>query len=234
MEEMIFPEIFDGRVLGFFTGKSLGTEVEPITGRRLYMPIQKHTGKVLVLDGATGPSLKALDGSLKPRRADAIITKRSDIMLGVQVADCVPILLYDRKKRVIAAVHAGWRGTAQGILKATIEKMTEVFKTRPADILMATGPAIRWCCYGVGADVLKAVVRETGKETENGQYHTKKDGRLCLDLPSANRQQALSMGVPKRGIWMADECTFCLPQEFHSYRYSKTHAGRQGGFIGLP
>ncbi len=165
MEEMIFPEIFDGRVLGFFTDKELGVDIGPVVGKKIFMPVQKHTGNVMVLSQKT--SVKV---------ADAVITNRKDLMLGVQVADCVPILLFDRGKSIIAAVHAGWRGTAKGVLKKTVEEMMSKFRSNPKDILMATGPAIRWCCYAVGEDVLKAVRKETGK----GEYIMKKNGNTCL------------------------------------------------------
>lgn len=218
-EDMIFPEIFDGRVLGFFTDKELGIDIGPVVGRKIFMPLQKHTGKVMVL---------APKGAEKV--ADAVITDRKDLMLGVQVADCVPILLFDRKKSIIAAVHAGWRGTAKGVLKRTVEEMKSKFCSDAKDILMATGPAIRWCCYTVGEEVLKAVRKETGE----GDYFMMKNGNICLDLPTANKTQATSVGIPEHNIWMAEECTFCHPDRFFSYRHNKKTAGRQGGFIGLP
>lgn len=219
MDEMIYPEIFDGKVMGFFTGKGLGIDVEPLVGRPVYMPLQRHTNIVM-----------ALGDSLRPRKADAVITDRHDIMLGVQVADCVPILLYDAKKRIIGAVHAGWKGTASGILKRTLKLMAEKFGSKPSDILMAAGPSIRVCCYEVGQDVLKAVVKQTGK----GDYHNENGRKPYLDLTFANKQQAVSSGVPERHIWTVQECTMCHPHLFHSYRFSKRLTGQQGGFIGLP
>ena len=223
MDDMIFPEIFDGHVMGFFTGREIGIDIEPVVHRRVYMPVQEHTGDITILKADLGPVT-----------ADAVITDRADILIGVQVADCVPILLYDRARQIIAAVHAGWKGTANGVLKKTVTTMQETFSCRPEDILMATGPAIKWCCYGVGRDVLEAVVRETGSSEPQGEYHMERDGKLCLDLPSANKTQALSVNIPEHHIWTAEECTFCYPERFYSYRHSKGPTGRQGGFIGLP
>lgn len=218
MRYISHPEIFGGDVTAFFTGRDPGVDVEPPGGKLLYMPEQKHTCEVMVLGADLGT-----------RVSDAVVTGRRDVLLGVQVADCVPILLYDRRNAVVGAVHAGWRGTAQGILKKTIRVMAQRYRSLPGDILIAIGPAIRWCCYKVGGEVLEAVAKETGK----GRYHLERDGTLCLDLPSANWQQAVSVKIPGENIWLSEECTYCYPDKFYSYRYSKGPTGRQGGFIGM-
>jgi YfiH family protein len=224
METLIFPDIFGSHVKAFFTGKSPGADLEGIAGaasidkQKIYLPIQKHTDKVLVLDS-----------DLSPKVADAVITNNKGILIGVQVADCVPVLLHDAKKNVIGVVHAGWRGTAASILKKSIEAMQERFSSFPIDIKIAIGPSIRWCCYHVGYDVLGSVEKATG----NGEYHINRGGQYCLDLASANKYQAVSAGVPKENIWMSDECTYCHPDKFYSYRFAKGTTGRQGGFIGI-
>jgi len=220
---MIIPPIFKGLPInGFFTTRFLGlaeiSRLLNIPFENLYLPIQKHTEKVFVLDHDINPPI-----------ADAVITKRRGILIGVQVADCVPIILYDKKMHIVGAVHAGWRGTASGILKNTIEKMTARFYTSPSEILIAIGPSIRWCCYGVGYEVIDAVKKTIGE----GDYFMKKADKYYLDLPSANKYQALSMGISQQNIWIYDECTFCHPEKYYSYRFSKGITGRQYGFIGL-
>jgi len=223
METLIFPEIFDGKVKAFFTGKTPGadlrriSEIASIRTHHIYMPIQKHTDKVLLLD------------SFEPKIADAVITDRRDVLIGVQGADCVPVLLYDRRTCATGAVHAGWRGTAAEILKKTVRAMGERFSSSPEDILVAIGPGIRWCCYGVGPEVIDAVRKATGE----GDYFIVRGEKNCLDLPAANRYQAISEGVKPGNIWMSDECTFCLPEKYYSYRFAKGPTGRQGGFIGI-
>lgn len=222
MQHIVRPEIFKGNVTAFFTGRRPGIKPEEIAlaasvkKELIYMPVQKHTGRVF-----------ALEAQGEPVVADAVLTSAKGVLLGVQVADCAPILLYDGRKETVCAVHAGWRGTAEGILKRAIDMMRP---ESPGDILIAVGPAIRWCCYEVGEEVLGAVSKETGE----GKYHMERDGKICLDLPSANKTQAHSEGVPEENIWMSEECTFCLPERFYSYRFSKGHTGRQGGFIGMP
>jgi len=167
--------------------------------------------------------------SFEPRIGDAVITDRQGVLIGVQGADCVPILLYDRRTHATAAVHAGWRGTAAEIMKKTIGAMGERFSSSPSDITMAVGPAIRWCCYGVGYEVIDAVRKVTGA----GDYFIVRADKYCLDLPAANRYQALSAGVLPENIWMSDDCTFCRSERYYSYRFAKGPTGRQGGFIGV-
>ena len=219
---VIFPELFEKEpVRAFFTGKEIGIDPEKvvrisgINKGHLYTPIQQHTSGVIIIDS-----------DLTPQVADAVLTDRDGLIIGIHVADCVPILLYDRKRRVIGAVHAGWRGTAAGILMKAIEAMGERFSSDPSDVLMAMGPSIRWCCYSVGSDVIESVERTTG----NGDYILRRDDKYCLDLPSANKYQALRMGIPPNNIWISEICTYCEPGRFYSYRFSKD-GGRQGGFI---
>ena len=221
---MVFPPVFGSRVKAFFTGKAPGidlariSEIGSVEVRDIFLPIQRHTDEVLVLDS-----------SFEPRTADAVVTRNNGVLIGVQTADCVPVLLYDRLRHATGAVHAGWRGTAAVILKKTLMVMVERFSCSPADIAVAIGPSIRWCCYEVGYEVIEAV----GKATGEGSFFRKKGERYCLDLQAANRYQALSMGIPSENIWVSGECTSCFPERFFSYRYAKGPTGRQGGFIGI-
>jgi len=151
-------------------------------------------------------------------------------MIGIQVADCVPILLFDAERNVVGAVHAGWRGTAEGILKNTIAAMTDRFCSSPSGLRVAIGPSIKKCCYCVGHEVIEAVIRTTGA----GDYAVEiGDSKYYLDLAAANKYQAESMGIPPGHIWTSAECTFCLPEKYYSYRFAKGTTGRQYGIIGI-
>jgi YfiH family protein len=214
---MIFPEIFAGLpVTAAFTTRACRDGADDLRKRLsaeiLYMPVQKHTGKVIILDR-----------DLEPLMADAVLTARKGLAVGVRTADCVPILLYDRKRKIAGAVHAGWRGTAEGIIRRTVEALRENFGSTPEDVVMAIGPAIKGGCYAVGDYVAEALTRATGP----GSYILTCEDRLCADLPEANRLQAVAEGVPPSNIWMSDECTHCLPEKYHSFRYSKGGPGRQ-------
>jgi YfiH family protein len=225
MEKLIFPDIFDRNIKAFFTTRVLGADIPKICRilsiqkEDVYLPIQKHTSTVVVL-GTDAESTVA----------DAVVTEREGILIGVQVADCVPILLYDRRKSAIGAVHAGWRGTAAQIMKKTIHTMVESFFSLPRDIAIAFGPSIRWNCYVVDKVVKDSICDATGDGTYV-QKHT--NGKYHVDLASANVQQALSTGILKEHIWMSNDCTYCNPHAYYSYRYEKNSRGRQGGFIGI-
>ncbi len=224
MDKLIWPDIFGGAVKAFFTRKSVGADAEKISRilsiekENVFLPVQKHTDNILVLNS-----------DLKPRTADAVITRKRGVLIGIQVADCVPILLFDGKRFAAGAVHAGWRGTASGIIKKTIALMGERFGSLATDIRIALGPSIRGECYDVGREVKDAVYNATGE----GGYYKRSDGKYSVDLSTANILQAMSAGVPEENIWCSGECTCCNPHDFHSYRYHKNHSGRQGGFIGI-
>ncbi len=224
MDSIIFPEIFDSSVKAFFTKKSLSAYIDDICAflsierDSIYLPIQKHTDKI-----------QLVDGDLSAKIADAVITRKRGILIGVQVADCVPVLFYDRVKSVVGVAHAGWRGTAAQIVKKAIQVMVREFHSSPEDIKMAFGPSIRWSCYEIGKEVKDAICKATGE----GEYYLKKNEGYCIDLPTANLYQAISMGVPNENIWISHECTYCSPNEYHSWRYAKGQTGKQGGFIGI-
>jgi YfiH family protein len=224
MKRLICPKNLAGPVTAFFTGKDPGADRSSI-GRilglppeKIYLPIQKHTDKILVV----GPSPE-------PAIADAVITGERGILIGVQVADCVPILLYEARKKIVGAVHAGWRGTAAGILKKTVNLICQRFYGNAADILVAIGPSIRICSYEVDGEVFSAVKKQTGE----GGYYRRRGDKYLLDLAAANKYQAMSVGIRESGVWVSEDCTFCSPQKFFSYRYAKGSIGRQGGFIGI-
>jgi len=217
ISEIIVPEIFDGLpVSAFFTTRAYKGDpddlMERLSADALYLPIQKHSGTALIVDK-----------DLSPVIADAVLTARKRLALGVQTADCVPILLYDRNKEIAGAVHAGWRGTVQGIIRSAIAEMRDSFGSAPEDLILAIGPGIRGTCYAVGQYVAEALTEATGE----GSYILSAEDKLCADLPEANRLQAVSSGILPGNIWMSDECTHCLPEKYHSYRYSQGGPGRQ-------
>lgn len=212
---------------------SYGMEVESVLKNRsfvasflmvtldsLIFPVQRHTDKVSII---TKPPDKS---SIE---ADSIITPSKGLILGVLVADCAPILVYDPGAGVVSAVHAGWRGTASGIIKKTLTLMRKEFNTSLSEAMISIGPSIRWCCYEVDSDVLNAIEKETGNLSEYSRE--KGNGKYCLDLAIANQIQAASLGV--KNIRISEECTFCYPERFYSYRFYKGPTGRQGGLIGM-
>jgi YfiH family protein len=147
---------------------------------------------------------------------DALVTNHAGLAISIRTADCYPILLADTRNRAVAAIHAGWRGTAAQIVVKTLEKMRDEFGTQPRDISAGIGPGIGVCCYEVGAEVSR-------------QFGV--DVRTHLDLASENRKQLESAGVPTQNIEALDVCTFCDAERFFSYRRQKEKAGRMTSFI---
>lgn len=150
---------------------------------------------------------------------DALITSRAGEQLAVKTADCVPILLADTEQKVIAAVHAGWRGTLNRVAARTIERMRQERGSRPEAILAALGPAIGPCCFEVGSEV--------GREfaTLFPERHDL-DGRTRIDLSEANRRILMQCGVPGGNISNSAPCTMCAPAYFHSWRRDRKTGAR--------
>jgi polyphenol oxidase len=188
----------------------------------------------------------------EPRNGDASITNTPNLLLGIQTADCVPILLLDPKKRAVAAVHAGWRGTLQRIVEKAIGRMKMEFKTAPSDLLAAVGPAIGGCCYEVGTEVAAAFHSQfanapdwfdelrTGDEPNPLQWlnqfppgHQPPPKNVRLDLRQANRAQLLTSGLRPQNIFVSDLCTACRPDLLFSYRKQGSESSRMMAVIGI-
>jgi YfiH family protein len=149
---------------------------------------------------------------------DALLEDRPGSVVAVRTADCIPILLVDERRRAVAAVHAGWRGTAARIACVAVAAMGRDFGTRGEDLHAAIGPGIGKCCYEVGAEVAAQF---------GGQ------GRGYIDLTSENRRQLEEAGVTGRRIYASNLCTMCRAGEFHSFRRDQNAAGRMFSFAGI-
>jgi len=162
---------------------------------------------------------------------DAIITNQPGVMIGVCVADCVPILLLDREKQVISAVHAGWQGTAAGLASKAVAGMRSEFGSDPAKLQAAIGPCIQKCCYEVDGPVRQAFLQ--GGIAWDSCSEQKGPGTWLLDMAAANREQLLLAGLPASAIQTSDQCVCCRSEQFFSYRRDQGESGRQMGFIML-
>jgi polyphenol oxidase len=185
-------------------------------------------------------------------RGDASTTNRPNLLLAIQTADCVPVLLVDPKKRAIAAIHAGWRGTLARIAAKTTGKMQMHFGTKPSDLLAAVGPAIGPCCYEVGTEVATQFLSQfadapdyfdefrTGDEPNPIQWlnmmppgHQPPPKGVLLDLRKANRSQLLAAGLRAQNIFVSDLCTACCSDLLFSYRKEGPNSGRLMSLIGI-
>jgi hypothetical protein len=191
----------------------------------------------------------------KPRSADGLMTGEPGLLVGIRTADCIPILVADRKRRAVAAFHAGWRGTVQRIVESGIGRMRLQFGSRPEDLVAAIGPGIGPCCYSVGEEVLSsfesqfAYARELFREvydsgpvrtkypllfmTQRAPGHSEIGPSLHLNLVEANRRQLLAAGLKPRAIHLIGGCTSCHRELFFSHRGSEGHAGRMMSVIGI-
>ncbi len=177
---------------------------------------QVHSDRCIVADGIPGCLAEA----------DALITASPGCYLTIRTADCIPVLLADTRRRAIAAVHAGWRGTVQHIVIRAIDAMRRNFDTKVEDLAAAIGPGICAECYEVGPEVA-------------AQFHawfperTDLDSRAKIDLAEANRRQLVSAGVPERLVSVGALCTAMNPKEFHSWRRDHVKTGRMTSAIAI-
>ena len=164
-------------------------------------------------------------------RADALISSLNDVMIGVKTADCVPILLGDPSIGAFAAVHAGWRGTVQSIVRKAAANMAEAFGSQTANLVCAIGPAAGCGRYEIGKDVIDAF---SSNFTDSGKYFTEtRPGHALVDLKQANKDQLVECGVQVRNIYVAPYCTMARTDLFFSYRIEKNKYGRTGRLLSV-
>jgi polyphenol oxidase len=186
---------------------------------------------------------------------DGLITKVPGIALAVMTADCLPVLLVDRKNKAVGAFHAGWRGTVKRIAEKGLGIMRHEYGTRPQDVFAAIGPGIQQCCYEVGEELKSqfesqfSYAAELFQEVQHSDIVREKypllfmnmrapgHGDLCiklhLDLREANRRQLIAAGVPKSHIVALEYCTACNTGQFFSHRAERGRTGRMMAVIGV-
>jgi YfiH family protein len=162
-------------------------------------------------------------------KADAIITDRDKVTLFMRFADCVPILLYDSIRKVISLVHAGWKGTVDGVVTATVEAMVKNFQCNSKDILAGIGPSIGPHHYEIGEDVASLVGNAFGPESTGLLIST--NGKIYFDLWSANALLLARSGVKE--IEQSGICTACHLDDWYSHRAERGKTGRFGALITL-
>lgn len=198
---------------------------------RLFVPFQTHGNSAVVIDS----SFLAMDKAQKDAAlhgVDALITDRSGVIIAVSTADCVPVLLYAPDKEVVAAVHAGWRGTVQQIVIRTIERMSVEFGCNPQLLVAGIGPSISQDAFEVGDEVGDAF-RATAIDTDAIFYRHPASGKLHIDLWEANRQQLMQAGLQPERIEVAGICTYNHPELFFSARRQGLQSGRMLSGIGI-
>ncbi len=209
-------------------GQNLSRQLENKTLARLLGKISSADRRIIVPQQIHGSECLTIKKGDPPKRkyvGDAILTDRKDILLTISVADCLPAFLVEPRRKVAGLVHAGWRGTLMGIAKESVRKAKREFGCDPEDITLLFGPAIQRCCYEI-SEGIAVLFDEDCLLRMPGQ-------RPRLDLISANLKQFLSCGVKRKKIFVADECTCCNKEMFHSFRRDGDKAGRMIAFLGI-
>jgi hypothetical protein len=191
-----------------------------------------HDGRIITMKQIHGDQIiDVKDRNIKEAgEGDGMKTGEKEAFLGILTADCVPILLVAPEEKIVAVVHAGWRGTLAGIAPKTVRLLNSQHGISPDAIEAALGPAIGPCCYEVKEDVSRPLVERWGKIAELCVDH--RDGKTYLDLRRLNRAILEQAGVRSQQIYQVGPCTSCAPDEFFSYRREKKATGRQISFIG--
>jgi len=218
---------------------------------------QTHTGLVRIIEAGDSP-LQTPEGKAV-LRGDAAMTDLPDLVLGVQVADCVPVLVADIRRRAVAAFHAGWRGTLKRIVERGVGRMRLRYGSRPEDLIAVVGPSIGACCYSVGEDVRHAfesqfaygdqLFREVFESdpvklkypmlflSARAPGHSNLGPQIHLDLWEANRRQLLEAGLREKKIEVIGECTACSrvgeQLKYFSHRGESGFTGRMMAVIGI-
>ena len=255
-----FSRVYGGNVLNLgFTRQDSRAAVErnravfrrsvgAVSGRKLWplvSPRQIHSD---IIHCISEPPLEPLAG-------DGLITRTPEILLGIQTADCLPIILVDSKRRAAGVFHAGWRGTVKRIVEKGVGEMQRWFATNPRDIRAAIGPGIHGCCYEVGPEVREkfesqfayagGLFREAKESdpvrekypllflTARAPGHGELPSKIFLDLAEANRRQLIDAGVLPKNIEASPLCTACSTDLLFSYRAEKGATGRMMGVAGI-
>lgn len=188
-------------------------------------------------------------------RADGLMSDRPGILLGIQTADCIPVMVADTRREAVAIFHAGWRGTLRRIVEGGIGRMRMEFRSRPEDLVAAIGPGIAQCCYSVGEEVRAEFTSQFAYATElfcevydsdpvrekypllfltaRAPGHSPIGPSLHLDLFEANRRQLLDAGLRAESIHVIGHCTSCQTNRYFSHRAEHGFAGRMLSVIGL-
>ena len=188
-------------------------------------------------------------------KGDGLMTDEPGVLLGIQTADCIPVLVADRKQRAVAAFHAGWRGTLARIVENGVGRMRLEFGSRPEDLIASIGPGIGQCCYSIGEEVREQfesqfnyapeLFREVYDSdpvrqkypmlflTARAPGHSEIGPAMHLDLAQANRRQLLAAGLKKSAIFLTGQCTGCHTDRFFSHRTERGFTGRMMSVIGV-
>ena len=230
--DAIAPGLFTTRTLQLSSASDWARVAESVKASAVVTLTQVHGNRaVMIRRGEPLPVGRP--------EADILVSDHPDVAIAVRAADCVPLLLADSRTGAVAAVHAGWRGTAAAAARVAVERLREELGVDPADVTAALGPSIGSCCYEVGPDLVDAFAAAGHprdlidrwfliRPRERG---SRGHPPLRLDVAGANRDQLILAGVPQGNIYISGLCTAMHLDVLTSFRAEKDRAGRLGGVI---
>ncbi len=187
-----------------------------VNWEEMVCPSQVHGDKIFVAeDRDRGRGI--FERSTAIQDTDAVITSQTNLPIGILTADCLPVFIFDTEHRCGAVVHAGWKGIHKRLISKTVRRMTEEFDTSVSSLAVALGPAIRACCYAVGEDFLARF---------GSEFIEKRKNKLFFDMVRAVCSEFMSLNVEPGQIYDSRICTYCMGNEFFSFRREGNAAGR--------
>ena len=229
---MAAPHLFTTRQLPLSSADDWRTVARALGADQVVTLTQVHGADVIAIRlGSEIPS--------GPPEADVLVSNNPDAVLAVRAADCVPLLLADPGSGAVAAVHAGWRGTAAGAATAAVNALSREFGARPEHLIAAIGPSIGPCCYEVGSELVDAFAAAGHPRhlidrwfvSQPPPRGSRERNTLRLDVAGANRDQLVLAGVAEEHIHIAGLCTAMHLDVLTSFRAEKERAGRIAGVI---
>ena len=227
--------------------------------RRFQSALQAEHMDLVTLNQIHSDLIRTADRHDEPvngLRGDGLTTRGSGLLLSIQSADCLPVLLADIRRRAVAALHCGWRGTVKRMAQKGVGLLRQKYGSRVEDLRVAVGPGIRVCCYEVREDLVEQFRSQfihamdlftspSERERPFAERHTlmhdnsikypllEKEKKYHLDLVKANVEQLRETGIAATHIWHDAPCTHCHPEMLYSHRRDPGRAGRMLGAIGI-
>jgi purine-nucleoside/S-methyl-5'-thioadenosine phosphorylase / adenosine deaminase len=210
----------------FNMSKSVGDGEKIVSENRelFFKELRLKTENVVLQKQVHGDNISYVINGGFYGESDALITDKKKLGLAISTADCTPIFIFDKKNKVIAAVHSGWRGTEKKILLKVLQKLKEDFNSSPKDLITYIGPSISQKNYEVGKEVA---------EKFDKKYLIPKGTKFLLDVAGINYDILISFGIPEENIQLSSYCSLEMKYLLHSYRRDGLHSGRALGIIAM-
>lgn len=205
MDDIILD--IDKSIINIFTNKNIFTILKELNLNNYYEVKQTHSDIIHIID----------NNYTKTQIGDALITKEKNMPIIIKVADCIPILLYDKENKIIALIHSGWKGTLEYITNKTIKIMQDKYNSKPQNINVYIYPSIRQCHFEIEEDVYK-LFKDKIKNID--KYTIKKDIKYYINLQSIIIDNLKELGI--NNIIDTNICTYCNHNKYYSYRYNHT------------